>query len=189
MPETAAFPPLTAILLGLGDCLVDDADRLMPGAAQLLERLHGEKVPCAWIDELESETARRRSAALPDWVTGCNRLPGEAPWPSPASCWRALITLGATRLDGCLLVSGEPRLLQAALAAGLWTVGLASCGARAGLANVEWLALTPHARDLKRGKVTLELFKLGVHSVIDHLEELDSCLEDIGSRRAKGEKP
>lgn len=188
MPETAALPPLTAILFGLSDCLVDNCGVLTRGAAQGLERLHVQKVPCAWMEELDPEVARQRSAHLPTWLVGYNRAPDEAAWPSPAGCWRALIALGAPKLDGCLLVSGEPRLLEAALAAGLWTVGLASCGARKGLDNAEWLALTPHVRDLKRGKATLELFELGVHSVIDHLEELDSCLADIGSRRVKGEK-
>ena len=44
-------------------------------------------------------------------------------------------------------------------------------------------------RDLARSKATLALFSLGVHSVIDHLEALDTCLVDIAQRRRKGEKP
>jgi hypothetical protein len=35
----------------------------------------------------------------------------------------------------------------------------------------------------------VQLFSLGVHSVIDHLGELDTCLADISLRRLKGEKP
>ncbi len=41
---------------------------------------------------------------------------------------KRLMALNVDRLDGCVLVSGEPRLLQAGLNAGLWTIGLASCG-------------------------------------------------------------
>ena len=33
------------------------------------------------------------------------------------------------------------------------------------------------------------LFGLGVHSVIDQLEQLADCLADIRLRRLKGEKP
>jgi beta-phosphoglucomutase-like phosphatase (HAD superfamily) len=32
--------------------------------------------------------------------------------------------LNIERLEGCVLVSGEPRLLQSGLNAGLWTIGL-----------------------------------------------------------------
>lgn len=97
--------------------------------------------------------------------------------------------LKVERLEGCVLVSGEPRLLQSGLNAGLWTIGLASCGSLCGLAPHEWQALTHQERDMKRGKATVQLFGLGVHSVIDHLGELDTCLADISLRRLKGEKP
>jgi hypothetical protein len=57
------------------------------------------------------------------------------------------------------------------------------------MSPIEWQALSPQERDLKRGKATMQLFALGVHSVIDHLGELDTCLADISLRRLKGEKP
>lgn len=99
------------------------------------------------------------------------------------------MALNASRLDGCVLVSGEPRLLQSGLNAGLWTIGLASCGSLCGMSPAQWQALSQQERELKRGKATLHLFSLGVHSVIDHLGELPTCLADIGQRRLKGEKP
>ena len=99
------------------------------------------------------------------------------------------MALNVDRLDGCVLVSGEPRLLQSGLNAGLWTIGLASCGSLCGLSPAQWQALSAQEQDIKRGKATLQLFGLGVHSVIDHLGELDTCLADISLRRLKGEKP
>lgn len=189
MPETLIAPPLTAVLFGLSDSLADPMGGLTPGAEQALEHLRTQEVPCVWVDQLHETLADQRSAPLPDWLAGCNANADHPRWPSPQACWRALLTVNATKLDGCLLVSGNPLLLQSALAAGLWTVGLASRGARSGLSDAEWLALTPHSRDLKRGKATMELFDMGVHSVIDHLEELPSCLEDVSLRRLKGEKP
>ena len=99
------------------------------------------------------------------------------------------MALNVERLDGCVLVSGEPRLLQSGLNAGLWTIGLASCGSLCGLAPSEWQALSQKEREHLRGKATMQLFGLGVHSVIDHLGELDTCLADISLRRLKGEKP
>jgi beta-phosphoglucomutase-like phosphatase (HAD superfamily) len=65
-----------------------------------------------------------------------------------AECLLAsLMELNVSRLDGCVLVSGEPRLLQAGLNAGLWTIGLASCGSLCGLAPSEWQALSQQERE------------------------------------------
>jgi beta-phosphoglucomutase-like phosphatase (HAD superfamily) len=111
------------------------------------------------------------------------------PWPAPNACWQALMALGVSQLEGSVLVSGEPNLLQSGLNAGLWTVGLASCGSLCGLPHPEWQALTDAQREYRRGQATLQLYEMGVHSVIDHLGELESCLADIALRRSKGEKP
>jgi hypothetical protein len=80
-------------------------------------------------------------------------------------------------------------LLQSGLNAGLWTVGLAACSPSCDPGSRQWQAMTTQEQELARGKATLALFDLGVHSVIDHLESLDTCLADITLRRQKGEKP
>lgn len=66
---------------------------------------------------------------------------------------------------------------------------MAACGSLCGLDEATWQALEERERELKRGKATVHLFGLGVHSVIDQLEQLADCLADIGLRRLKGEKP
>lgn len=195
MPHSPAF---TAVLFGLRGCLVDFGARCQapgnaparptPGALPALHWLREHGVPCAWLDELPAALGQHLSQALPAWVRRPDTT-GHAPWPAPDACWHALMQLKADRLDGCVLVSGEPRLLQAGLNAGLWTVGLASCGSLCGLDETTWQALEERERELKRGKATVHLFGLGVHSVIDQLEQLADCLADIGLRRLKGEKP
>ncbi|MGF0237102.1 hypothetical protein ACQR3P_26740 [Rhodococcus sp. IEGM1300] len=197
-----AAPHLTAVLFGLSGCLVDFGARtrqqddhcaehaeVTPGALDSVLSLQRQQIPCAWLDELTPALSHALARALPNWIKPSQQLATNIPWPAPHACWQALITLGVERLDGCVLVSGEPRLLQAGLNAGLWTIGLASCGSLCGLAPNEWQALTQQERELKRGKATVQLFGLGVHSVIDHLGDLDTCLADISLRRLKGEKP
>lgn len=196
------IPHPTAILFGLSGCLVDFGARTRhdgadctrhaqptPGAEQALLSLQLQGIPCAWLEELPPRQSQALAVSLPDWIIASPRTPSVGQWPAPDACWQALMTLNIDRLDGCVLVSGEPRLLQSGLNAGLWTIGLASCGSLCGLAPNEWHALSQQERELKRGKATLQLFGLGVHSVIDHLGELDTCLSDIGLRRRKGEKP
>jgi len=200
LPDAALS--LTAVLFGLSGCLVDFGARtrqpgapcaehaeVTPGALDSLHSLQRQKIPCAWLDELSPALSQALAAALPAWIKPSQHPATINPWPAPNACWQALMALNVERLDGCVLVSGEPRLLQAGLNAGLWTIGLASCGSLCGLAPNEWQALSKKDREHLRGKATMQLFGLGVHSVIDHLGELDTCLADISLRRLKGEKP
>ncbi|TDV43015.1 hypothetical protein EDF87_113145 [Pseudomonas helmanticensis] len=193
---------LTAVLFGLSGCLVDFGARARqqtialpehaeatPGALDSLHNLQRQQIPCAWLDELPPALAQSLSASLPASIKPAQHSATLNPWPAPNACWQALMDLNVGCLDGCVLVSGEPRLLQAGLNAGLWTIGLASCGSLCGLAPGEWQALSQTEREQLRGKATVQLFGLGVHSVIDHLGELDTCLADISLRRLKGEKP
>lgn len=199
-PVTTPLPAFTAVLFGLSGCLVDfgaqagNAVRLSdehtlatPGALKVLEDLQSQGVPCAWLDELAGDLTEKLALQLNHLITATS--PGHAPWPAPDACWKALMALGVSQLEGCVLVSGEPRLLQSGLNAGLWTVGLASCGSLCGLSPVQWQALTDAEREYRRGQATLQLYALGVHSVVDHLGDLQSCLADIALRRTKGEKP
>lgn len=197
-----AAPNLTAVLFGLSGCLVDFGARTRlpgdhsdehaettPGALDSLRSLQRQQIPCAWLDELPPALSHSLASSLPEWIKPSQHLATINPWPAPNACWQALMALNVERLDGCVLVSGEPRLLQSGLNAGLWTIGLASCGSLCGLSPAQWQALTAQERDIKRGKATMQLFGLGVHSVIDHLGDLDTCLADINLRRLKGEKP
>jgi beta-phosphoglucomutase-like phosphatase (HAD superfamily) len=199
-PQTA--PNLTAVLFGLSGCLVDfgararlqdnpgaDHAQATPGALDSLLSLQRQQIPCAWLDELSPAVSQALAGGLPHWIRPSQYAETIKPWPAPDACWQALMALDIERLDGCVLVSGEPRLLQSGLNAGLWTIGLASCGSLCGLSPEQWQALSAQERDIKRSKATVQLFGLGVHSVIDHLGELDTCLADISLRRLKGEKP
>ncbi|MDH1010248.1 HAD family phosphatase [Pseudomonas nicosulfuronedens] len=159
-----------------------------PGALDALQTLHQRGVPCAWLDELPNAAAQHLAGALDDHLATGLEIAGRQ-WPAPDSCWQALMQLDSPHLDGCVLVSGQPRLLQAGLNAGLWTIGLAASGPLCGHAPGDWDALGNLDRDRLRAQATLGLYRLGVHSVIDHLGELDSCLQDIAGRRLKGEKP
>jgi len=157
-------------------------------ALPLLEQLHQQSVPCAWLDELPRDASISMASALPDWLPGISSH-SMRPWPAPDAIWRSLIELQVDQLEGCVLVSGEPRLLQAALNAGIWTIGLAISGPLCGLAPADWQSLPMSERDRLRSQATLSLYRLGVHSVIDQLSDLPTCLADLSLRRHKGEKP
>lgn len=71
------------------------------------------------------------------------------------------MALKVSHLDGCVLISGDPRLLQSGLNAGLWTIGLASCGPLCGLSPSQWQALSNAEREQRRAQATLKLYSLG----------------------------
>lgn len=179
-------PALTAVLFGLRGCLVQTADSTplpAPGALDSLASLRARQVPCIWLDDLSPAQGKQLTRLLPAWLPG--QTVNGCKWPAPNACWQALMALDSQQLEGCVLVSGEPLLLQSGLNAGLWTVGLAACEP----GSSQWQAMNAQEQEQARGKATLALYSLGVHSVIDHLEALDACLADIALRRSKGEKP
>lgn len=159
-----------------------------PGTPEILDALHHQGIPCAWLDELPTQTCQALACQLPEWLNG-NSTYLHRPWPAPDAIWVSLMALNTQQLEGCILVSGEPRLLQAGLNAGIWTIGLALSGSLCGMALADWHSLSSSERDQKRSQATLSLYRLGVHSVIDQLSDLPTCLDDIALRRQKGEKP
>ncbi|MBD8493194.1 HAD family phosphatase [Pseudomonas syringae] len=203
-PVATPLPAFSALLFGLSGCLVDFGAQagaaskgpapaldthaqLTPGALENLQSLRQQGIPCAWLDELPDPLSQALSAPLGNLITATAR--SQVRWPAPDACWLALMALKVNQLEGCVLVSGEPRLLRSGLNAGLWTIGLASCGSLCGLSPTQWQALESIERERLRAQATLQLYALGTHSVIDHLGELESCLADISLRRSKGEKP
>ena len=184
-PATAA--QLQALEQALGEVAGAHAE-LTPGAAELLQILHDNGTPCAWLDHLPADASLRLAQALPASIEAVTTAQNR-PWPAPESCWQALTQLGVERLEGCIVVSGNPLLLQAGLNAGCWTIGLAACGPLCGQAPADWQAIEAIEQERLRAEATLQLYRLGAHSVVDHLGEIKASLEDIGMRRSKGEKP
>ncbi|HSC82964.1 MAG TPA: HAD family phosphatase [Pseudomonas sp.] len=174
---------LPALLAAASECA-----EALPQADELLALLQRQHLPCSWLEELPAAVCAELGKVVPAWVRPMP-LRGARPWPAPDTLWQALSELQVERLEGCVLIASEPRLLQAGLNAGLWCIGLATCGTLCGLALGDWQALEGKQREQLRASATLSLYRLGAHSVIDHLGELPACLEDLAARRQKGEKP
>jgi beta-phosphoglucomutase-like phosphatase (HAD superfamily) len=212
-PVAVPAPSITAVLFGLSGCLVDfgaqagtlrtkDSQQFVsatvarqaadyavatPGALGVLKSLRKQGIPCAWIDEYPAVIANALAEPLRGLIQPAPHPDNH--WPAPDACWQALMSLKVSQLDGCVLISGDPRLITSGLNAGLWTIGLASCGPLCGASPTQWEALTNLQREQRRTRATLKLYEIGAHSVIDHLGELESCLADIALRRMKAEKP
>lgn len=189
--ELLGRPPQPGELHDLQHSLAEVAEQHAeptPGATALLQYLQALQIPHAWLSSLPDAVSSRLSRTLP--AAGQIACTNQArPWPAPDSCWQALSQLHIDSLDGCVLVSGNPLLIRAGLNAGCWTIGLASCGPLCGLAPADWQALDSTEQERRRAVATLELYRVGAHSVIDHLEDIGPSLDDISARRLRGEKP
>jgi hypothetical protein len=181
-------PAFTAVLFGLRGCLVQasNGSPRPPPAPWPCWPACARQVPCIWLDDLSPSAGKRLTSVLPDWLPG---LPSNGVrWPAPNACWQALMALKASAWKAACwsaasraaavgperrAVDRRPGRLQPVLRPGLKPMA----------------GHDPTGAGTARGKATLELFGLGVHSVIDHLEALDTCLQDIALRRLKGEKP
>ncbi|MCU1718699.1 HAD family phosphatase [Pseudomonas sp. 5P_3.1_Bac2] len=208
MRQSATPLPLTALLFSLSGGLVDFGARRLtltqttatpsdeplhapsPGALSLLNQLQQQKLPCAWLEQAPLNICTELSQQLPSWLNGfAEPEQNLRPLPAPDRVWAALSALGVNQVQGCVLISGEPKLLQAGLNAGLWTIGLALCGPLCGHSLAQWQNLPVRLREQLRSQATLNLYRLGVHSVIDQLSDAPSCLADLNRRRHNGEKP
>ena len=92
-------------------------------------------------------------------------------------------------LRHCVLICGSADAVRAGLNAGLWTVGTALSGALTEQQMQQWEEQDSDTHDRLRLQATMTLMNAGAHYVIDSVNELDSCLDDIEVRLSKAELP
>jgi len=109
--------------------------------------------------------------------------------PYPDMCLQAAMGVGATDVRGCVNIDDSAPGLEAGLAAGMWTIGLACSGNEVGLSHEEWSALSAEAQKDAFEAARVGLDKTGVHYVVPTVEDVQPCLDDIARRLAAGEKP
>ncbi|EJL38262.1 phosphonoacetaldehyde hydrolase [Caulobacter sp. AP07] len=170
-----------------------DCARLIPGAADLAERLGAAGVK---VGSSTGYTRAMMADILPlaaeqgyaPQVVVCagETLEGR---PSPLMMWKALVELGAWPAGACVKVDDAVVGIGEGLAAGAWTVGLSASGNGVGL-SWEALNLLPAPdREQRIAAATEALREAGAHYVVETVADLGPVLEDIGARIAAGETP
>ncbi len=109
--------------------------------------------------------------------------------PYPDMCLQAAMGVGATDVRGCVNIDDSAPGLEAGLAAGMWTIGLACSGNEVGLSQEEWAALSADAQKDAFETARVGLDQTGAHYVVPTIEDVQPCLDDIARRLAAGEKP
>jgi phosphonoacetaldehyde hydrolase len=100
-----------------------------------------------------------------------------------------MINLGVSPVEACVKVDDTRPGIEEGLNAGMWTVGLAVSGNEVGLSLKGWKALPKAEQESKRQAAYLRLYQSGAHYVVDDINGLIPCIEDIERRLKAGERP
>ena len=71
--KSATSTQLQTLQQALSEVAGEHAE-LTPGAAQLLQTLHANGTPCAWLDDLPADASLRLAEALPTPIEACWRV-------------------------------------------------------------------------------------------------------------------
>lgn len=193
------------------DCTPDDVDRMyaaatpiqmaclpdyatpITGVIDLIERLRARGIKVGsttgynrqMLDVLEPASAAQGYA--PDAAMAASEASAGRPY--PYLCWTMADRLGASHAAACVKVGDTIVDVEAGLAAGFWTVGVATTGNLVGLDEAAWDALSDDEKEALAIPARKVLADAGPHYVIDRVTDLDAVLDDIERRLAAGERP
>ena len=159
-----------------------DALNLLPQALPSLQQLAKRTLPTGLLPD---QHQRDYTQLKPTAITCLQSAETLRPYPAPDRVAILAIQMGVYALRRCVLVCGSPEAVSAGLNAGVWTVGTALSGALSAEDMARLGDQDSGTRDRLRLQATMALMNAGAHYVIDSVDELGSCLDDIEARQAK----
>lgn len=109
--------------------------------------------------------------------------------PAPWMMHRVMELLDLHPPAAVVKIGDTPADVGEGLAAGCWTVALATTGNEVGLSQEEWEALAPEARESRALAARVRLAATGAHYVVDDWSGVLAVVEDIDARVRAGEAP
>jgi phosphonoacetaldehyde hydrolase len=164
---------------------------LIPGALETMAALRARGIAIGSTTGYPREVMQNLSPIAaghgyePDFCCTVSDVARGRPWPD--MCLANALALGASHVQSCIVVDDSPTGLEAGLAAGMWTVGIAATGNEMGLSLAEWQALAPPERDARLRQIRARLLQTGAHFVIDSIADLMPVIDQIEASLAAGE--
>jgi phosphonoacetaldehyde hydrolase len=109
--------------------------------------------------------------------------------PAPWIVYRAMEKANVYPASLVMLIADTPEQVLAAVNAGVWAVGITSCSAALGLDRDEFATLSEDEREASLDPVRNLFLEVGVHAVIDSMDEVPQLLEEINKLVASGDRP
>jgi phosphonoacetaldehyde hydrolase len=182
---------LYADFLRIDEINVAKYSALIPGTLETIARLRSRGIaigsttgyPREVMKNLQPIAAEHGYA--PDFCCTVSDVARGRPWPD--MCFANALALGAAHVRSCVVVDDSPTGLEAGLAAGMWTVGIAATGNEVGLSLEQWQALEPSEREARVAPAREELALTGAHFVVDSIADLPGVIGAIEKLLASGE--
>jgi phosphonoacetaldehyde hydrolase len=184
---------LHALFIPMTLTAVADHSRLIEGAAEVAAELRrrGLKIgSTTGYDRPTMEALLPLSAGqgyLPDCVVTASDLPQGRP--TPMMVYQCFIDLEVWPARAVVKVDDTAPGIAEGVAAGCWTIGVATTGSTFGLSADESARLSPQDFAARRDSAAAELRKAGADYVVDSVRDLPPVLDEIGRRLAAGEHP
>ncbi|MDR2853072.1 MAG: phosphonoacetaldehyde hydrolase [Burkholderiaceae bacterium] len=162
---------------------VEKHSALIPGALETLAALRARQMAIGsttgYPREVMAYLAPLAAAQgyRPDYCCTVSDVARGRPWPD--MCLMNALKLGVAHVQSCVVVDDSPTGLQAGLAAGMWTVGIAATGNEVGLTLDEWALLDDAARQARLIPARQKLAQSGAHFVIDSIAQLPAVIDQI----------
>ncbi len=174
------------------ECLSDYSE-LIPGTLEVVAALRARRIKIGsttgYLREMMEINLRdaKRQGYEPDSTVCASDVPAGRPY--PYMCLQNVINLQVSPVEACVKIDDTIPGVEEGLNAGMWTVGLAISGNEVGLPLEEWNALPGAEKQARRARAYDRMRKSGAHYVVDTIAEVLPCVDDIGTRLLRGEKP
>jgi phosphonoacetaldehyde hydrolase len=169
--------------------------KLLPGVARVIKRLQAQGIKIGsstgftrpMVDVLEK--AAKKQGYVPDASVAGDEVEHGAR-PRPFMVYRNLDLLDAWPIESVIKVDDTVSGVGEGLNAGCWAVGVARYSNYMNINRLaEEAALSKQDIQHRVEKTREILRKAGAHYVIDSLADIESVIQDVNARLARGERP
>lgn len=109
--------------------------------------------------------------------------------PGPMMMYKCFLDLDVWPAAAVVKVDDTEAGIAEGIASGSWTVGVALSGNATGLSRAEVAGLAPAELARRRASAVRQLARAGAHYVIDSVADLETVIDTIEGRLARGERP
>lgn len=165
----------------------------IPGAIELVERLRqkGIKIGSTTGYTMEMMMIVAEEAKKNGYSPDCLVTPDEVPAgrPYPWMCYENAIRLGLYPMKHVVKVGDTLSDIREGINAGAWSVGILKGSNELGMTEAEVQAADSEVLAARLADIKQRYLDAGAHYVMETIGDLDSVIEDINARLAKGERP
>ncbi|MCU6710185.1 phosphonoacetaldehyde hydrolase [Paenibacillus sp. J5C_2022] len=193
LPEESDVDQLYASFEPMLMAVLPNYTEVIPGAIELVDslRLKGMKIGSTTgytLDMMKVVTAEaEKQGYKPDYWIASDEVP--AGRPAPYMCYRNALELQVFPMDTCVKIGDTVSDIQEGINAGAWSVGVICGGSEFGLTERQTQELGEEELRTRMAAVRSRFERAGAHFTVDAIAELETVIEEINQRLARGEHP